>query len=140
VESAVRFHHPLAALFVDIDHFKLFNDEYSYAVGDQVLRLCADSLRLNLREVDLVGRYGGEEFVILLPEADLKSASEVAERVRRSIEALRVKTEQGDASITVSIGVCQKTPALIDLEALLERAGQVLHIAKQRGRNQVAVE
>ncbi len=139
LERSIRFNHPLVALFLDIDHFKVFNDTYSYAVGDQVLRLFASCLRLHLREFDLVGRYGGEEFVVLLPEADLHAANEVAERVRSSVETLRVQTEQGETSITVSIGVCAKTPQLLDLETLIDRAGQALHLSKQQGRNQVVV-
>jgi len=88
----------------------------------------------------LVGRYGGEEFVVLLPEADLHAATEVAERVRSSVEALRVQTDQSETNITVSIGVCAKSPQLLDLEALIDRAGQALHVSKQKGRNRVVVE
>jgi len=139
VERSIRFNHPLVALFLDIDHFKLFNDTYSYAVGDQVLRLFAGCLRSNLREFDLVGRYGGEEFVVLLPEADLPAAREVAERVRSSVEALRVQTDLGETNITVSVGVCLKTQHLANLEALIDRAGQAVHVAKQRGRNRVII-
>jgi diguanylate cyclase (GGDEF)-like protein len=139
IERSIRFNHPMVALFLDIDHFKVFNDKYSYAVGDQVLRLFANCLRLNLREFDLVGRYGGEEFVVLLPEADLPAASEVAERVRSSVEALRVTTDQGETSITVSIGVCPKTPQLLDLDALIDRAGQAVHQSKEQGRNRVVI-
>ena len=138
-ERATRFKHPLAALFLDIDHFKLFNDRYSYAVGDQVLVLFANCVRANLRNFDLIGRYGGEEFVVLLPEADLPSASEVAERVRRSVETLQVKTELGETNITVSIGVYLKTADIPDLEALVDRAGQAVHEAKNLGRNRVFV-
>lgn len=140
LERSIRFNHPLVALFLDIDHFKQFNDAYSYAVGDQVLRLFANCLRSNLREFDLVGRYGGEEFVVLLPEVDLSAAREVAERVRSSVEALRVQTEQGEVGITVSIGVCAKTPQLLDLEALIDHAGQMLHRSKAGGRNRVVIE
>lgn len=139
LERAIRFNHHLVALFLDIDHFKVFNDTYSYAIGDQVLRMFANCLRLHLREFDLVGRYGGEEFVVLLPEADLRSACEVAERVRCSVEALRVQTDKGETNITVSIGVCAKNPQLMDLEALINRAGQALHLSKQQGRNRVVV-
>jgi diguanylate cyclase (GGDEF)-like protein len=139
LERSIRFNHPLVALFLDIDHFKVFNDTYSYAVGDQVLRLFSNCLRLNLREFDLVGRYGGEEFVVFLPEADLDAATEVAERVRSSVEALQVPTDQGNTSITVSIGVCPKTPLLLDLDALIDRAGQAVHLSKQQGRNRVVV-
>jgi diguanylate cyclase (GGDEF)-like protein len=138
-ERATRFKRLLAALFVDIDHFKLINDSYSYSIGDQVLRELAGCLRENLRETDLPGRYGGEEFIALLPETDLPAARNVAERVRRSVESMRVKTDLGEVSITVSIGVCQKTPEMPDLEALIHRAGETLHEAKKGGRNRIAV-
>jgi len=140
LERSIRFNHPLVALFLDIDHFKQFNDTYSYTVGDQVLRLFASCLRANLREFDLVGRYGGEEFVVLLPEADLSAAGEVAERVRSSVAALRVQTDQGETGITVSIGVCAKQSQLLDLDSLIDRAGQALHRSKQMGRNRVVIE
>jgi diguanylate cyclase (GGDEF)-like protein len=138
-DRATRFKHPLAALFLDIDHFKLFNDRYSYAVGDQVLVLFANCVRANLRNFDLIARYGGEEFLVLLPEADLSSASEVAERVRHSVETLKVKTELGETNITVCIGVYLKTPEIPDLEALVDHAGQAVHEAKNLGRNRVFV-
>lgn len=138
-DRATRFKHPLAALFLDIDHFKLFNDQYSYAVGDQVLHRFAACVRAHLREFDLIGRYGGEEFVVLLPEASLASAGEVAERVRCSVENLKLETFQGDTNITVSIGVCQKTPEITSLDALLDRVGQAVHQAKNLGRNRVTV-
>ncbi|MBN2550488.1 MAG: diguanylate cyclase [Anaerolineales bacterium] len=138
-ERAARFDRPLAALFLDIDHFKVFNDAYSYAVGDQALRLLTSCLDTNLREIDLAGRYGGEEFVVLLPETDLASAGQVAERLRLAIEGTKVNTGQEEVSITVSIGACLKTPDLPDLDALIDRAGQALHEAKKGGRNRVAI-
>ena len=139
-ERAIRFKHSLVALFLDIDHFKNFNDTYSYAVGDQVLRMFASCLRANLREFDLIGRYGGEEFIVLLPEADLDAATEIAERIRRSVADLRVQTDLGETSITVSIGGYALTPQVPDVGTLFENAGQALHLAKQQGRNRVVIE
>jgi diguanylate cyclase (GGDEF)-like protein/PAS domain S-box-containing protein len=139
MERAARFKYQLAVLFLDIDRFKLINDTYSYSVGDQALRQLAKCLRANLREFDLAGRYGGEEFVVLLPEVNLQTANEVAERVRHSVEMMRIQTDKGDTNITVSIGVCQKTESLPDLDALIYYAGQALHLAKEAGRNRVAV-
>jgi diguanylate cyclase (GGDEF)-like protein len=138
-DRAERFHRPLSLLFLDLDHFKQFNDQFSYAVGDQALRLLASCLLANLREIDLAGRYGGEEFVVILPETELAAAIQVAERLRRAVEAARLKTDQGELGFTISIGVCAKTPDLPDMEALVERAGLALHAAKQGGRNRVSV-
>jgi diguanylate cyclase len=76
---------------------------------------------------------------VLLPEADLEAASEVAERVRSSVEALQVPTDQGETNITVSIGVCAKSQQLLDLEALIDCAGQAVHLSKQQGRNRVVI-
>lgn len=138
-ERARRFSRPLGVLFLDIDYFKCFNDTYSYAVGDQVLRQIAACLKANLREVDLIGRYGGEEFVALLPETDLPVAAQVAERVRRAVEEMRLEVDGGAVSITVSIGASQSEPNTSNLDAFIEQAGQALHTAKSAGRNQVAL-
>jgi diguanylate cyclase (GGDEF)-like protein/PAS domain S-box-containing protein len=144
-----RFRRPLSVLFVDIDHFKQFNDCYSYAVGDQVLVAVAHCLRSHVREVDLAARYGGEEFVVLLPEITLADAVLVAERLRAAVAALRTLTPQGEVGVTVSIGVSTFIPTtdpLVNrpgrgqqlLSATLEQAGQMLHVAKASGRNCVA--
>ncbi len=138
-DRAVRFQHSIAALFLDIDHFKKFNDDYSYAVGDQVLHLFAESLLANLRNFDLVGRYGGEEFVILLPETNLTSARDIAERIRRSVENIPIHTNKGDTNITVSIGVCLQSANTPNLEMLVDQAGEIVHQAKANGRNRVEV-
>jgi diguanylate cyclase (GGDEF)-like protein len=138
-ERANRLDRPLAALFLDIDHFKQFNDTYSYAVGDQVLRLLAECLRENLRKVDIAGRYGGEEFVVLLPETGVLVAKDVAERLRIAASSVRVKSDLEELGITISVGVCQKTPDLTDLDALIAHAGQALRHAKNLGRNQVII-
>lgn len=150
VSRLQRFKRPLSALFIDIDHFKQFNDRYSYAVGDMVLSFVADFLQNSVREVDMVGRYGGEEIVILLPEISKAGAFEVAERLRRGIEGLRIASDQGDLNVTVSVGVAELSPIpgqtlalgnlqrkrLMDLIAL---AGSALKEAKLGGRNRVAV-
>ncbi|MEW5871062.1 MAG: histidine kinase N-terminal 7TM domain-containing protein [Chloroflexota bacterium] len=139
VERAVRLNHPLTALFVDIDHFKQFNDTYSYAVGDQVLRQFAACLRDNLREIDLIGRYGGDEFVVLLPETNLPAAREIGERLRGAIAEAQVCTGRGETRITACIGVCPHSAQTDNLDTLLECAGDALHLTKQAGRNRVAV-
>ncbi|HQN43179.1 MAG TPA: histidine kinase N-terminal 7TM domain-containing protein [Anaerolineaceae bacterium] len=147
VERALRTMRPMCALFLDIDHFKQFNDAYSYQTGDQVLRLLAECLKTHLREIDLVGRYGGEEFMVLLPEADLPSAMGVAERLRQQVQLIDLVTEHGKLSITISIGVAtlplradQQPGALRSYQVrdLIDDAGEALHLAKDAGRNCIA--
>lgn len=150
LERLRRSHRSLTVLFMDIDNFRNFNNRYSYAVGDQVLCALANSLRANAREIDLLGRYGGEEFVALLPETDISEAQQVAERLRSGVAAMRVHTEWGDLSVTISIGIARlslptgKTDKLGGdgqaLSNLFDRAGLVLHQAKAAGKNCVAVE
>jgi diguanylate cyclase (GGDEF)-like protein len=148
VSRALRFKRPLAILFVDIDQFKQFNDRYSYEVGDQMLRAITRCLHDNLRDVDLIGRYGGEEFVVLLPEIVLEGAIEIAERLRKAVAALRVIARPGELVVTISIGVTtfaplEEEPSPVHseeqiLNRLIDAAGQMLHLAKDRGRNCVA--
>ena len=149
VSRVQRFKRPMTALFFDIDHFKQFNDRYSYAVGDQVLRFLAESLRAHLRDVDILSRYGGEEFVALLPEISLEEGIEIAERLRANIEQAGMNVGKEILHITVSIGVAPliarpnetaqlagREPKL--LHELIEKAGGKLHEAKESGRNRVA--
>jgi len=149
IQRVQLFRRSLSVLFIDIDYFKRFNDSYSYTVGDQMLRAVSDCLKDSIRDVDLIGRYGGEEIVILLPEINLAGAVKVAERLRRQVESLRVETESAELSVTVSIGVATyisvpgDTASLNDLaqeklDELIEKAGQQLHVAKANGRNRVA--
>lgn len=135
VERAIRFLRPLCAIFVDIDHFKDFNDRYSHAVGDQVLITVAKTLKQGVREVDLVGRYGGEEFVILLVETNLPNAQEIANRLRLEVEKTVIATSHGNLGVTVSMGVSQFHPDHPTLDELIHRADQAMYQAKLGGRN-----
>jgi diguanylate cyclase (GGDEF)-like protein len=137
VERAQRFNHPLAALFLDIDHFRNFNNRYSHAVGNQVLHSVAQECRSDSRSVDILSRYGGEEFVILLPETDLEAGGITADRLVGKIEALRVVTEKGSLGVTISIGVAELDSSVDNLEALIDRANQAEHLAKINGRNRI---
>ncbi len=139
VERARRFGRPLSAIMLDLDHFKLVNDTYGHHIGDQVLAELAACCRQVLRDVDLLGRYGGEEFTFLLPETGVAAAQPVAERLRRHVERSLMSTDRGPISITISLGVAQLDETCPDLEALLERADQALYVAKRSGRNQVRV-
>jgi diguanylate cyclase (GGDEF)-like protein len=137
-ERSRRFARPLALVMCDIDHFKLVNDTYGHLVGDQVLQMVAERCQRNLREVDLLGRYGGEEFVALLNEIDCERGREVGERLRAAIEAPAFRVEDQDVYVSISVGVADITDCP-NLEILLDRADQALYQAKQMGRNQVGV-
>jgi diguanylate cyclase (GGDEF)-like protein len=139
VERARRFRRPLSAFFFDIDDFRNFNNQYSHAIGNLVLRAVAQRSRTIVRAVDLVARYGGEEFVILLPEVSLTAAAQVAERLRVDIEHNRVNTARGDLGVTVSIGVAELGDGTASLAALIDRANQAEHTAKEIGKNRVSV-
>ncbi|KAF0108657.1 MAG: GAF domain-containing protein [Anaerolineaceae bacterium] len=135
-----RFKRPFSAIMVDIDHFKRINDRYGHTVGgDPVLKALAGQCRESVREIDLVSRYGGEEFVILLPETDLATAREVAERLREIIANTQVQTTVGKLSITVSMGVAEYNDNTPNLETLIARADQAMYVAKHKGRNRVAI-
>ena len=140
---SLRFGHPLTLVLVDIDHFKLVNDTYGHIAGDEVLVLEAGLIRASLREGDVVGRYGGEEFVILMPETGVESARLVAERLRESIASQRMDTEKGPISVTISIGIAESGMSGpgegLTLDALLSRTDQALYNAKKAGRNRIAV-
>jgi diguanylate cyclase (GGDEF)-like protein/PAS domain S-box-containing protein len=139
-ERARRFGRPLAAVMLDLDYLKEVNDTYGHAVGDQVLAGVGVLCRGELREVDLLGRYGGDEFVALLPECDVAGAKGVAERLRQSIAQTPVKTERGAVTMSVSLGVAVLDKGCADLEGLLNRADQaLLRAAKRAGRNRVSV-
>lgn len=130
---------PLAAILFDIDHFKRFNDTYGHAIGDEVLRLVARSASDAVREADLLGRYGGEEFTVVLPQSDARAALEVAERLRALLAATALQTEaHGALAVTISVGVACCDPGEA-LDALLHRADLALYESKRRGRNAVTL-
>jgi len=137
---ANRNQQPLAALIVDLDHFKLFNDNYGHVVGDQVLRETARLMCTALRETDIIGRYGGEEFSIVLPDTTTKAAVFVAERLRSQVSDTPMPTEAGDMTIHLSIGVAGMSKETPTLHSLIVRADQAMYLAKRAGRNTVAVK
>lgn len=141
LERARRYGHPLALLVADLDHFKRINDQHGHAAGDRALQIFADVCRLNLRSLDAVGRMGGEEFAILLPETDADGALLAAERIRAETEAMTAE-EKDVPAFTVSIGVATLTERPAENETgvadrLFARADQALYRAKERGRNRV---
>lgn len=135
---AVRHQRPLAAVVLDIDHFKSINDRHGHAVGDEVLRNVGQTLTHLTRSGDCVARWGGEEFIMLLPETDLETATQFAERIRCALEEMVVAaTDEVRVQITASFGVAQLKPDQ-PLEKLIIAADDALYSVKQSGRNRVA--
>ncbi len=130
--------HPLAALMLDVDHFKAINDRYGHQGGDDVLCAVAEIIAGGLRQTDLLGRYGGEEFAALLPELDAEGGRQIAERICALIAERRLQVDERALRITTSIGVAQIEPNE-SLDSLFSRADQALYAAKQGGRNRVEV-
>ncbi len=140
LERFKRYGCPMAAIMADLDHFKAINDQYGHLIGDQVLQGVARMLRENLRQPDLLCRYGGEEFAILLPETDLHTASMTAERLRSTLDSHPIETDQGPLHLTISLGAATVGPgSAISVETLLDDADRMLYVAKHAGRNQVAI-
>lgn len=127
-----------AVLFVDLDHFKSINDTHGHAVGDAVLRAVAACLGTSIRESDALGRIGGEEFSIFLPDTGIDAAREVAEHVRCSIEALMPSIGEGRLRVTASIGVGRSGGGDQSMLAIQQQADQAMYVAKSRGRNRVS--
>lgn len=137
VERARRFNRPLSALFYDIDDFHDFNNRYSHMLGNQLLREVGRISSEVLRTVDLITRFGGEEFVSLLPETRKEDAILAAERLRQAIQDLRISSSWGELGVTVSIGVAELSSEMKGLDDLIDRANQAEHLAKERGKNRV---
>ena len=138
LSRASRYGGELSVLMVDIDHFKLVNDTHGHQVGDQVLQELGGVFRTILREVDIAGRIGGEEFAVFLPETGVLQSFDVAERLRRVIEETKIVREQGrPLRVTVSIGVTTHSGVLGNLDTLLAEADEALYAAKHQGRNRV---
>ncbi|MEO6887437.1 MAG: GGDEF domain-containing protein [Ktedonobacteraceae bacterium] len=138
-EHAQRYGHPFSLLFFDADHFKRVNDTYGHSTGDVVLRELGSRVRSQLRGEAIVGRYGGEEFLVLLPETGLAEAYEVAERVRKAIAAHALATSAVNEGIptTISMGIATFPDEGLTVGELVEKADQAMYWAKRLGRNQV---
>lgn len=125
---------PVSLLMLDIDHFKSINDRFGHLVGDEAIRNIAETMRGTLRDPDTPGRYGGEEFGVVLPDTDAEGACVIAERIRHQIEAATM-VRKGSVRCTVSIGVAEATADLTDSRQWIERADRALYRAKALGRN-----
>jgi len=138
-KRAVRFHRPLSLLMVDVDYFKKYNDTFGHLQGDRVLKEMAQLLKKSIREIDTVARFGGEEFIVLLPDTDKKGALAVGEKLRKIVETYRfIETGTSDISpLTISVGVSSYPDDVRDLDDLIDHADIALYDAKDAGRNKV---
>jgi diguanylate cyclase (GGDEF)-like protein len=144
LSRAARTHTPLAVAMIDIDHFKQVNDTYGHLAGDAVLATLSATLRGLLREYDIIGRFGGEEFAILLPHTDMVGAEQITERLRAKLAEITVAAGHGTAAevplqVTVSIGVATLETSRRDLDDLIAAADAALYRAKAQGRNRVCL-
>jgi diguanylate cyclase (GGDEF)-like protein len=140
LDRASRYGRPLSIVLVDLDHFKRVNDAHGHSAGDTVLRDFAATLQANVRAVDIVGRYGGEEFMLVLPETDADAAATMAEKLRRVVAGRQVRVQDGNVlTITMSAGVAGGLGPHMQLEALINDADAALYSAKALGRDQVYV-
>jgi diguanylate cyclase (GGDEF)-like protein/PAS domain S-box-containing protein len=136
---AKRYSHKMGLLMCDLDHFKEVNDTYGHAAGDAVLQEVVKAIQSSLRESDIMGRLGGEEFAVLLPETDADAALEVANRVRAAVAERKIEVENIVLSRTTSIGVAHIKPEDAEFDTLLMRADDAMYRAKNSGRNRIVV-
>lgn len=139
LRRAKRSGRPLSIVMLDIDHFKPFNDQLGHLRGDEILRAVGAQLNRKLRATDFSGRYGGDEFLIILPETDLAGAERVAETLRQEVSTLVIASDDHVLAVTASIGVAAAVPAELDVSAFVKRADEALYQAKKLGRNRACV-
>lgn len=132
---AVRYNSKFTLVMFDIDHFKNINDTFGHPCGDFVLRQIANSALQTFRKTDTVFRFGGEEFVVILTETDIKQAIIPLERFRKTVETLGLTYQDNEVEVTVSIGACQFSPDMKTKEEFLQKVDETLYKAKNSGRN-----
>lgn len=132
-----RYSHTSTLLMSDIDHFKRINDTYGHAAGDVVIQAIADAVRQNLRKTDIAGRYGGEEYAVLLVDTALDDAAVLAERLRQSVEAMVINYNEHKIKVTLSLGIAQYSADMTGHRQWIEASDKALYRSKANGRNQV---
>ena len=139
IERARRYKHTLAGIMIDVDDFKKFNDRYGHLLGDTVLREVTSVFEHCIRTIDVLGRFGGDEFIILLPEANSETAQVVAERIKKAIGEHVITFKKKTLKVTVSMGIHYfEDLANMDKKDFIEKIDQALHLAKTSGKNRVA--
>lgn len=140
ISRASRYDHPLSLMILDVDHFKEINDGFGHLHGDQVLKQLVDVCGKTIRKTDILGRYGGDEFVILFPETSMRGAGEIAERLRQKVGQITIHTKNKDVKITVSGGLACLEPMgnkKMKLKDIMDEADKALYQAKADGRNRI---
>ena len=137
ISNVIRNDHSISLVFVDVDNFKLFNDEFGHNFGDRVLQEFALALKSQLRQHDILGRFGGEEFLIVLPETNLKDAVEVAERIRKFIAENELDIDGRMIRMTASFGISTCDKCEPHWDHLLDEADMLMYQAKAKGKNRV---
>lgn len=136
LKESIRYNTPLSIMMLDIDHFKRINDTYGHLAGDYVLKEVAKTIKNSIRQSDICGRFGGEEFLIALPNTKLSGAMKLAERIRKTIEEGIFNFENYNIKVTLSIGITSASKS-DSLFSLIERADEALYEAKKKGRNRI---
>lgn len=134
-----RFNRPLAAIMLDIDDFKSINDKHGHAAGDKVLHAVAERISNCIRDVDVLARYGGDEFAILLPDSEWKNIPEISDRIIHCVVDQPVTIQSDSVEVTISLGAAQATPEMNSLDELLDNADKAMYEAKQMGKNRVVI-
>jgi len=140
MERALRYDLPLAAIMLDVDHFKKVNDTWGHSIGDEVLKAVTQSMLGQLREVDVLGRMGGEEFAVLLPQTGLEGACQLAERLRNAVAAIRLPLAEGVLKTSISLGVACRGGGDTHFDHVLGRADRAMYRAKDCGRDRIEVD
>jgi diguanylate cyclase (GGDEF)-like protein len=140
IKKGHRYNHKFSLIMFDIDHFKKINDKYGHLQGDLIIKVIARIFTESIREVDFPSRYGGEEFIAILPESDAKTAAKVAERLRKLIENFQFPDEKGNfLNVTISMGVMDFNPEYVKYnENIIESVDAALYFSKQNGRNRIS--
>jgi len=139
LERSNKFKYKFCCLMIDIDYFKDYNDRYGHIVGDAILRELSKTIQETIRQIDLMGRYGGEEFSVVLSETDKAAAQFAAERIRQAVEDKRIRVYDEELKITVSIGISAFPEDGEDIKTLIDKADSALYRAKEAGRNRICV-
>jgi diguanylate cyclase (GGDEF)-like protein len=132
---ARRYNHPISIIMLDLDHYKEINDTFGHDIGDEALSLIAKSCNDNIRKTDVLARYGGDEFIILLPETDITKSQEIAERLRSFLESNPIVIRDFSLNTTISVGISGAGEPIPELNSLLKCADIALYKAKETGRN-----
>ncbi|MDD5565798.1 MAG: GGDEF domain-containing protein [Candidatus Omnitrophica bacterium] len=137
LERSKKLGHTLSCLMIDIDHFKEYNDQYGHLVGDSILKEVSRTIKENIREIDIMGRYGGEEFCVVLTETEKEDAGFVANRILQAVQQRKIVAYDETFTITISIGIAMFPGNAQECNVLIDKADKALYEAKRSGRNKV---